>query len=124
MFEVVELVPGKLYPLLLALGSCGVLGPSQSFFETAVENLRAHMLVAFERQEVLREQLDAPDAVVQAQGNRELIANELLDLPAGFGPINGFLYDNLVETWLIELGWDDPSDEPNDPEQTSGYEPD
>ncbi len=80
--------------------------------------------VGLERQEVLREQLDAPDAVVQAQGNRELIANELLDLPAGFGPINGFLYDNLVETWLIELGWDDPSDEPSDPEQTSGHEPD
>ena len=72
---------------------------------------------------MLREQLDAPEAVVEAQGNREMIAEELIDIPAGFGPITGYLYDNLVETWLIELGWDDTSDGPIDSEQASGSEP-
>ena len=79
--------------------------------------------VGLARQEALREQLDAPEAVVEAQGNREMIAEELLDIPAGFGPITGYLYDNLVETWLIELGWDDTSDGPLDSEQASGSEP-
>jgi hypothetical protein len=61
--------------------------------------------------------------VVEAQGNRQLIADELMDIPAGFGPINGYLYDNRCETWLIELGWDDIPDVPKDSDQSSGFEP-
>jgi len=75
------------------------------------------------RQEFLSEQLNAPKVVVEAQGNRQLIADELTDIPSGFGPINGYLYDNRCETWLIELRWDDIPDVPKDSDQSSGFEP-
>ncbi len=79
--------------------------------------------VGLARQEFLREQLNAPDVVVEAQGNRPMIADELTDIPSGFGPIHGYLYDNRCETWLIELGWDDMPDGSLDSEQASGSEP-
>jgi hypothetical protein len=52
-----------------------------------------------------------------------MIADELTDIPSGFGPIHGYLYDNRCETWLIELGWDDMPDGSLDSEQASGSEP-
>lgn len=73
------------------------------------------------RQEFLRERLDAPESIVQAQGDRNQIAEALTEIPAGFGPIEGFLYDNMVETWLLELAWDPSFNNPADDTQSPRF---
>ncbi|MEO1999803.1 MAG: hypothetical protein ABGZ17_31550 [Planctomycetaceae bacterium] len=81
------------------------------------------------RQKFLSEQLNAPESIIESQGNRQMIADELTGIPSGFGPINGYLYDNQCETWLIELDWDDMPgsddmpDATTDSDQSSGSEP-
>ena len=81
------------------------------------------------RQKFLAEELNAPEYIIESQVNRQTIAAELAEIPAGFGPINGYLYDNRCETWLIELGWDDlPGsddipDATTNSDQSSGFEP-
>ena len=75
------------------------------------------------RQQFLSEQLNAPEYIVESQGNRQMIADELTEIPAGFGPINGYLYDNQCETWLIELGWDDMPGWDDKPDATTDSDP-
>ena len=81
------------------------------------------------RQKFLSEQLDAPEYIIESQGDRRMIADELTDIPSGFGPIDGYLYDNQCETWLIELDWigmpgsNDMPDATTDSDQSSGFEP-
>lgn len=46
---------------------------------------------------------NAPEVILRAQVDRDLIAAELQEAPAAFQMLYGYVYDNGSETWLIEL---------------------
>ena len=75
------------------------------------------------RQEFLSEALHAPAEIVERQCDRGTIVGDLSDIPSGFGPIQGFLYDNMVETWLLELPWDQFPTEPTSDERAVWDDP-
>jgi hypothetical protein len=87
---------------------------AQSFFDTAVENLRAHMLVAFERQEVLGIELDpgngSPAATLRRSGDGFRLAQPV-DSATNPTEVNRILQGlgNLGVVEFVEGEFSDPT---------------